>query len=149
MTETERDQTAIKAFGGKNWEESKIKEFLKRDVLPILLLGSAVVVAGCGGYEVDYKFEVLKKTPDGTVEVVEKGTSQKTKSGDAGGGDVPGIGSISTGARKICQDAATIEITYPDKTTGTLEVGPKATKGHFHSSADYGVRITVDEIRTR
>lgn len=139
----------FKAFGGKNWEESKIKEFVKRDVLPILLLGSAFVVAGCSGSEVDYKFEVLKKAPDGTVEVAEKGTSQKTKSGDAGGGDVPGIGSISTGARKIGHDVATIEITYPDKTTGTLELGPKATKEHFHSSGDYGVRITVDEIRTR
>jgi hypothetical protein len=121
-------------------------------VFYILLLGSVIVAAGCSGssaYEVDYKFEVLKKAPDGTVEVVGKGTSQKTKSGEAGGGDYPGIGAISTGARKVGKDAATIEITYPDKTTGTLELAPKETKEQFHSSGAYGVRITVDEIRSR
>ena len=121
-------------------------------LLHILLLGSVIVVAGCSGssaYEVDYEFEVLKKAPDGTVEVVGKGTSQKTKSGEAGGSDFSGVGAISTGARKIGKDAATIEITYPDKTTGTLELGPKASKEHFHSSGAYGVRITVDEIRSR
>jgi hypothetical protein len=123
-----------------------------RVVLPILLLGSAFVVAGCsgrGGYEVDYKFEVLKKAPDRTVEVVGKGTSQKTKSGEAGGGDYSGIGAISTGVRTIGEKAATIEITYPDKTTGTVELGHKETKEHFHSSGAYGVRITVGEIRSR
>src|SRR2546423_10364786 len=117
-----------------------------RVALHVLLVGSVFVLAGCSGRdgsEVDYKFEVLKKAPDGTVEVVGKGTSQKTKSGEAGGGDYPGIGSISTGARKIGKDAAMIEITYPDKTTGTLEIGPKATKEHFHTSGAYGVRITI------
>ena len=123
-----------------------------RVALHVLLVGAVFVLAGCSGRdgsEVDYKIEVLKKAPDGTVEVVEKGTSQRTKSGESGGGECPGIGSISTGARKIGKDAATIEITYPDKTTGTLELAPKATKEHFHSRGAYGVRITVDEIRTR
>jgi hypothetical protein len=122
-----------------------------RAVLHVLLLGLVFVVGGCtgrGGSEVDYKFEVLKKAPDGTVEVVGKGTSQKTKSSEAGGFDYSGIGAISTGVRKIGEKAATIEITYPDKTTGTLELGPNATKEHFHSSGAYGVRITVDEIRS-
>jgi hypothetical protein len=123
-----------------------------RVALHLLLVGSVFVLAGCSGRdgsEVDYTFEVLKKAPSGAVEVVEKGTSQNTKRGDAGGGDYPGIGSISTGARKIGKDTATIEITYPDKTTGTLELGPKATKEHYHSSGAFGVRITLDEIRTR
>ena len=30
-----------------------------------------------------------------------------------------------------------------------LELGPKATKEHFHSSGAYGVRITIEEIRAR
>src|SRR5947207_13375454 len=116
-----------------------------RVLLPILLFGSVFVGGGCtgrGGSEVDYQFEVLKKAPDTTVEVVGKGTSLKTKSGEAGGGEYSGIGVISTGVRKIGEKAATIEVTYPDKTTGTLELGPKATKEHFHTSGAYGVRIT-------
>ena len=123
-----------------------------RAVLHVLLLGSAFVVAGCSGRsgsELDYKFEVLKKAPDVFGEVVGRGTSHKTSGGEAGGFDYPGIGYISTSARKIGKDSATIEITYPDKTTGTLELGPKATKEHFHGSGAYGVRITVDEIRAR
>jgi hypothetical protein len=38
---------------------------------------------------------------------------------------------------------------YPDKTTGTLELRPKETKEHFHKSGEYGVRVTLAEIRSR
>jgi hypothetical protein len=111
-----------------------------------------LLIAGCSAsrtYEADYTYEVMKKAADGSVEVVGKGKSQRTAEGDAGGSEFQGVGMILTGARKVGKDTATIEVTYPDKTNGTLELRPKETKEHFHKSGEYGVRVTLTEIRSR
>ena len=109
-------------------------------------------IAGCSAsrtYEADYTYEVIKKAADGSVEVVSKEKSERTAEGDAGGFEHQGIGMIRTGAKKVGKDSATIEVTYPDKTNGTLELRPKETKEDFHKSGEYGVRVTLTEIRSR
>jgi len=56
---------------------------------------------------------------------------------------------IRTGVRRIDNENATIEVTYPDKTAGKLELRPNETKEHFHKGGDYGVRVTLAAIRGR
>jgi len=117
-----------------------------------LVFAIALAAAGCESksYEVDYTFQVLKKKADGTFEVVGgKSTSWNTASGEGGGFDYAGVGLVSHGARKVDRRTATLYVTYPDQTTATLEVARKETKEHYHSSGNYGIRFTVDAIRSR
>ena len=136
----------------------KMGKRTSRVLLPVLLSGWAVVVAGCTGraqYEVDYKQELLKKAPDGTAEIVGTMTHEgvafpgptSRKSSGTTRGDAGDAGRISTLVRNIEEKTVTIEVRYPDKTTGTLELASGATKEHFHGGGAYGVRITVDAIR--
>jgi hypothetical protein len=111
-----------------------------------------LLVAGCGpshSYEAEYTYEIIMKSADGSTQVVDKGKVQRETLGDAGGFEHPGIGMIRTGVRKIDADEATIGVTYPDKTTSTLELRPKETKEQFHESSEYGIRVTLTEIRNR
>jgi hypothetical protein len=110
------------------------------------------LVASCGpshGYQADYTYEVIKRAADGSTQVVGRGKSERTMEGDAGGCEVQGIGPIATGIGRIDKDKATIPVTYPDKTTSILELRPKDTKEVFHKSGEYGVRVTLAEIRGR
>jgi hypothetical protein len=107
---------------------------------------------GCGAserYEVDYSYEIIKKRADGSTQVVDKGKAERETIGDAGGFEHPGIGMIRTGVRRIDKEKATIEVTYPDKTTGMLELRPKETKEQFHKNGEYGIRVTLTTIRSR
>jgi hypothetical protein len=125
---------------------------MKNKKWSIGVVSCLLLIAGCSAsspYEADYTYEVIKKAADGSVEVVEKGKSERTLEGDAGGSDIQAVGHIRTGARKVGKDTATIEVTYPDKTNGTLELRPKESKEHFHKSDEYGVRVTLTEIRIR
>jgi hypothetical protein len=114
----------------------------------MLLLVTGFLVSGCGSpdrnLEVDYSFEILKKSPDGTVAVLDKVPLQKVKVGDGGG-----VGRNSTQVKNLTENTATIRATFADETNVTLEVTPKSTKEQFSTKGDYGARITVNEIRTR
>jgi len=114
--------------------------------------GCLLLIAGCVAsprYEADYTYEVIKKVADGSTQVVDKGKAERETAGDSGGFEHPGIGMIRTGVRRIDNENATIEVTYPDKTAGKLELRPNETKEHFHKGGDYGVRVTLAAIRGR
>jgi hypothetical protein len=114
--------------------------------------GCLLLIAGCGAppsHEADYTYEVVKKAADGSTQVVDKGKAEREAVGDSGGFEHPGIGMIRTGVRRIDKEGATIEVTYPDETTGKLELRPNETKEHFHKGGDYGVRVTLAAIRSR
>jgi hypothetical protein len=111
-----------------------------------------LLAVGCGAsqrYEVDYSYEIIKKGADGSTQVVDKGKAERETIGDAGGVEHPGIGMIRTGVRRIGDEKATIEVTYPDKTTGMLELRPEETKEQFHKNGQYGIRVTLTTIRSR
>jgi hypothetical protein len=114
--------------------------------------GCLLLIAGCGAsphFEADYTYEVIKKAADGSTQVVDEGKAERETVGDSGGAEHPGIGMIRTGVRRIGNEEATIDVTYPDRTTGKLELRPNETKEHFHKGGDYGVRVTLTAIRGR
>jgi len=134
----------------KRGDKRTVHLYIKKDALVPPQKGTDKEQAKASrSYEADYSYEVIKKAADGSTQVVEKGKSERTMEGDAGGSEVQGIGIIRTGLRKIDHEKATIEVIYPDKTSGTLELRPKETKEQFHQSGEYGIRVTLTEIRGR
>jgi hypothetical protein len=115
--------------------------------LHCLLFATALAVAGCGKlnhrYEADYSYEILKKSADGTVTVGEKGRVERATTGDGGG-----AGGIATRVRSLSATAATIEVTLPGNKTTTLDLQPKKTLEAFPAGSEYGIRMTVNDIRT-
>ena len=118
-----------------------------------MLLVAALTVVGCGTadrrYEADYGYEILKKSPDGTVTVVDKGAVERAAAGDGGGGEIPGTGRIHTRVLSLSADTASIEIVLPGGSIAELDLSPKKTTEHFPEGSTYGIRITVGEIRKR
>ena len=117
-----------------------------------LVLVTALAISGCENktYEVDYTFQVLKKKADGTFEVVGgKRISSDANNIKGGGFDYEGVGLVSHGVRSITKKNVTLYVVYPDQTTETLEVGRGESKEHYHRSGDYGIRFTIEAIRSR
>jgi hypothetical protein len=116
--------------------------------LQLLLLACAVAAAGCGNtdrrYEADYSYELLKKSADGTVTVAEKGQVARATTGDGGG-----AGGVNTKVRGISKTDVTVEVTLPGNKTVSLKLEPKKTVEEFPAESEYGIRITMSEIRAR
>ena len=114
--------------------------------------GVVVLLAGCGlspTYEADYRCEVVKLMPDGSTNVIGSDSSARAVTGEGGRFQHPGIGMIRTSVLKVDADSATIEVIYPDQSTGKLELKIAETKEHISKDAGYGVRVTLNAIRVR
>lgn len=123
---------------------------INRGILCLLLV---TALAGCGKvdrrYEADYSYEILKKSPELTVTVVEKGKVERATTGDGGGGKTPGLGRHATRVRSLSATSASIEVTLPGDKTTTLELSPQKPTEQFPAGSDYGIRMTLNEIRNR
>src|SRR5262245_18720522 len=87
--------------------------------------GVVLLIAGCGispTFEADYRYEVVKLMPDGSTTVNGNASSARAVTGEGGGFEHPGIGMIRTSVSNLDADSATIEVIYPDKSSGKLEL---------------------------
>jgi hypothetical protein len=116
--------------------------------LRFLLVACTVAAAGCGNsarqYEVDYNYEVLKKSADGAVTVAETAKVARAITGDGGG-----AGGVNTRVRGVTNTTVTIEVSLPGDKTTSLKVEPNKAVEHFPAGSEYGIRIIVSEIRAR
>lgn len=112
-----------------------------------VLILAAFVTAGCGSrHEVSYHYEILKKETVGSSNVVGSGKSLHTKAGDSWTYEFNQVGRIIADTKSLSTDRANIRVTWPDSSTTDFELAAKETKEEWHSSGDYGIRITMDPI---
>lgn len=116
--------------------------------LRLLLLACAVSAAGCGNssppYEADYSYEVLKKSADGTVTVVEKGQVAHATTGDGGR-----AGGVTAKVRGVSKADVTIDVTLPGNKAASLTLETKKAAEEFPTGSEHGICITASEIRAR
>ncbi|HEX5732950.1 MAG TPA: hypothetical protein VF131_08965 [Blastocatellia bacterium] len=118
-----------------------------------LLFCCLLVTSSCKpykAYEIDYKWTVLKKAPDGTYQDLTREAAHAWGEtwGERSGFEHPS-GWIWEHVLDIKKDSAVIEFTYPDGTTDTVTIGPRETKEQLQTNGDYGVRVTLEVIRKR
>src|SRR5262245_32182119 len=96
----------------------------RRRWIVVKVLAVPLLITGCGispTYEADYRYEVVKLMPDGSTNVIGNGSSARAVTGEGGAFEHPGIGMIRTSISKVDADSATIEVNYPDQSSGRVE----------------------------
>ena len=62
---------------------------------------------------------------------------------------VAGRGGVTTQVRGVSKTDIIIEVALPGNKTASLKLEPKKTAEEFPAGSEYGIRITVSEIRGR
>ncbi len=122
-------------------------------IVPCLLAATVIGSYGCGAtarpYEADYSYEVVKKSPDGTVTALDKGKVERAAVGDAGGADAPGVGRVATRLLRLSATGARVEVNLPGDKVVTLDLSPGTAVEQFPADSAIGIRMTLTMIRQR
>jgi hypothetical protein len=118
-------------------------------LLAATMIGSYGSGATSQPYEADYSYEIVKKSPDGTVTALDKGKVERAAAGDGGGADVPGVGRVATRIRSLSATGARVEVSLPGDKVVTLDLSPGTAVEQFPADGEIGVRMTLTMIRQR
>lgn len=128
-----------------------IQGLLLAAVLVTAILGSvlAVRLPGCRFFQspaVNYDVELLSLNNDGSWSANSSGSFFHARSGHVKTWNDAYLGKVTIKVQAVTSDSVTVDITYPDETTATLQIAPGQSAEHFHRNGLHGVRVKIDKI---